>query len=168
MISDSLKLLHNYDNAIEAAARSVLVANGYGDSFIQGNSSDLPPSRIEVLFATGEAMNEAVLANGDHVYDYFAGRLTIRIVTMRPDDQPSLISGVSTMHSEFAGAVRAIFEERAKPFTSVNLPLYSVKVIRPAGTRRDLDPKWLEDFTELSFAVEFGIRSESWGVSAPA
>ena len=162
MPASNIKQVLNFDNNIEAAVRAVLVAGGYGDSFIAGIEQELPPSRIEIMFQTGEALNEAALPSGDHVYDFYAGTLTVRIVTFRPDDQPSLLEGVSTLHSEWAAGVRALLQERAAPFTETNLPYYAVKTIRPRGTIRDLDAKWLEDYTRLEFAVEFGIRSDAW------
>ena len=163
MPATSEKQVFNFDNNFEQAARAVLVAGGYADAFIEGaQSADLPPSRIEVSFAAGEALNEAALLNGDHVYDYYSGRLTLRVVTFRPEDQPSPIAGVSNLHSEWSAAVRYLFQERRAPFNSVNLPFYSVQAIRPLATTRDLDPKWLEDYTRLEFAVEFGIRADAW------
>ena len=162
MPASNIKQVLNFDNNIEAATRGVLVAGGYGDSFIAGIEQELPPSRIEIMFQTGEAMNEAILPSGQHVYDFYAGLLTVRIVTFRPDDQPSLLAGVSTLHSEWAAGVRALLQERATPFTEANLPYYAVKTIRPRGTIRDLDAKWLEDYTRLEFSLEFGIRSDAW------
>lgn len=162
MTATSNKQVFNFDNNFERAVQSVLAAAGYNDAFISGVSAELPPSRIEISFAAGEALNEAELANGDRVYDFFSGRLTIRIVTFRPDDQPSLLAGVSTLHSEFSAGVRVALQERAAPFTTANLPYYAVKTIRPLATSRGLDAKWLEDYTQLEFEVQFGVRSDAW------
>ena len=164
MQAQDAKQVLNFDNNIERAVQAVLSAGGYLDSYIEGGSAELPPSRIEVSFSTGEALNEGLLPNGDRVYDYYSGRLSVRIVTFRPDDQPSLLPGVSTVHSEWSAGVRALLQERSAPFTSDNLPFYSVKTIRPLATTRDLDPRWLEDFTRLEFYIEFGIRSGAWPV----
>jgi len=162
MPATDVKQVYNFDNNFETAVRGVLVAGGYGDSFVSGITQDLPESRIEILFQAGEAINEAVLPNGDHVYDYYTGLLTVRIVTFRPDDQPSLLAGVSTVHSEWAAGVRALLQMRAVPFTSANLPFYVVKAISPRGTARDLDARWMEDYTKLDFSVEFCIRADAW------
>ena len=162
MPATDVKQIYNFDNNFETAVRGVLIAGGYGDSFIAGISQDLPPSRLEVMFQTGEAMNEAALPSGDHVYDFYAGTLTVRIVTFRPDDQPSLLPGVSTVHSEWASGVRALLQERVAPFNTTNLPYYAVRTILPRGTVRDLDGRWLEDYTKLDFSVQFGIRADAW------
>ncbi len=162
MPATDIKQIFNFENAFEIATQAVLNAAGYHDAFIQGGNATLPPSRIEITFATGEAMNETALQNGQHVYDFFSGMLTIRIVTIRPDDMPSILSGVTDLHSQWAAGVRAALQERVSPYTTSNLPWYAVKTIRPRATTRDLDPRWLEDFTKLEFYVEFGIRSTAW------
>lgn len=164
MPAQDKKQVFNFENNFERAAQSALAAAGYNEAFIEGGKSELPPSRLEVSFTVGEALNESTLENGDRVYDYFSGRLSVRIVTFRPEDQPSLLPGVSTLHSEWAAGVRAAMQERAAPFTRDNLPLYTVTTIRPLGSARDLDPRWLEDFTRLDFHVEFGIRPDAWPV----
>src|SRR5688572_15340132 len=86
MPAQSEKQLFNFENNFERAAAARLAANGYHAAFIQGASAELPSSRIEVTFATGEALNEAILPNGDPVYDFCSGRLTVRVVTVRPDE----------------------------------------------------------------------------------
>jgi len=165
MPASSLKQIYNYEGAFERAVRDLLQAAGYADTYVEQANATLPESRIEVTFAAGAAVNEEVLPDGAHVYDFFEGRLAIRIVTVRPVDRPSLISGVATLHEEWAAAVRTSLEERAAPFTTVNLPYYAVKTIRPLATTRDLDPRWLEDYTRLEFFVQFGIRSDAWPTS---
>lgn len=85
-------------------------------------------------------------------------------MTERPSDQPSLIPGVSSLHEEWCAGVRAALQERNQPFNRTTLPFYSVQTIRPQGTQRDLDPRWLEDYTRLDYLVQFGIRSDAWPV----
>ena len=124
--------IYAFENNFERAVESVLEAAGL-PAVVEKANETLPASRVEVMFATGEAINQAVLPNHDLVYDFFNARLTLRIVTTRPEDSPSLISGVATLHEQWAAHVRAIFEERASPFTTGNLPYYSVKTIRQTG-----------------------------------
>lgn len=166
MPATSEKQIFNFENAIERATESILKAGGYADTFIQGANATLPESRIEVMFATGEAINEACYPldpTGEKtIYDFYNGRLTVRIVTVRPETQASLLVGVSTLHEEWAAGVRVLLQERLAPFNTTNLPYLAVKTIKPAGTTRDLDPRWLEDFTRLDFLVQFGIKSDAW------
>jgi hypothetical protein len=162
MPATSTTQIYAFEHNIETAVQGLLQSNGLLDTFIQGADASLPESRIEVTFATGEAINEAVLTNRQQVYDFFNGRLTLRIVTVRPVDQPSLVAGVAKLHEEWSARVRALLEERASPFTTTNLPYYTVETIRPLGTVRDLDPRWLEDYTTLTFLFQFGIRSDAW------
>ena len=162
MAATSKVQIYNFEDNFERAVQSILAAAGFLDSYIQGANKTLPESRIEITFAAGEAINQAVLENRDLVYDFFNARLSLRIVTVRPDDQPSLVSGVSSLHEQWCANVRALFEERASPFTSANLPYYTVTTIRQTATQRDLDPRWLEDYTRIDFLVQFGIRSDAW------
>jgi hypothetical protein len=157
--------LFNFEYNFERAAESILEAGGYLSTFIQGSSATLPASRIEVTFASGAAINQAIypLDPAQEVYDFFEGRLSLRIVTERTAEAgPSLVSGVGPMHEEWAAAVRMLLQERRDPFTSTNLPYYAVKTIRQVGTQRDLDPRWMEDYTRIDFAIQFGIRSPAW------
>lgn len=154
--------IYAFESNFEKAVQSVLHTAGLLDSYVQGADVTLPESRIEITFESGEAINQAIMTDRSLVYDFFDGRLTLRIVTERPIEQRSLIPGVANLHEEWCARVRALFEERAGPFTTTNLPHYTVRMIRPVGTQRDLDPKWLEDFTRLEFQVQFGIRSDAW------
>jgi hypothetical protein len=162
MPASNLKELLNFEGHFERATRDLLVAAGYADTFIQQANETLPESRLEVTFAAGAAINEEEQADGSRVYDFFEGMLTVRIVTVRPADRPSLIVGVANLHEEFSAGVRSALLEKAAPFTTANLPHYAVKTIRPLATARDLDPRWLEDYTRLEFFVHFGIRSTAW------
>lgn len=159
--------LFNFEYNFERAVESILEGAGYLSTYIQGASATLPESRIEVTFATGAALNEAIypLDPAQEIYDFFDGRLSLRIVTVRPMDRPSLIPGVGKLHEEWAAGVRVQMQERLSPFTSANLPYYAVKTIRPQSCQRDFDPRWVEDFTRLDFLVQFGIRSDAWPAS---
>jgi hypothetical protein len=166
MAATSEKQIYNFENAIERATESVLSAAGL-PALIQGGNETLPESRVEIVFAAGQAINTALypLDPDQEIYDFYEGRLTLRIVTVRPETQPSLLSGVSTLHEEWAAAVRVALQERVNPFTTANLPYLAVKTIRPIGTVRDLDVRWLEDYTRLEYLVQFGIRSDAWPAS---
>lgn len=158
------KQIFNFEYNFERAVESILEGAGYLQTFIQGANETLPPSRIEIVFASGEATNEAIYPRDPDktVYDFFNGRLSLRIVTVRPDDQPSLIPGVGRLHEEWASAVRVKLQERLSPFNEANLPYYAVKTIRQQATARDFDPRWMEDFTRIDFFIQFGIQSTAW------
>ncbi len=162
MPATSKKQIYNFEGPFQRAFEGVMNAAGYGQTFVERSMETLPPSRIEVMFSAGAAINQETLADGSHVYDFYDGSLVVRIVTERPSNSPSLIDGVKDLHEEWAAAVRASMEERLTPFNATNLPYYSVQTIRPLATTRDLYPRWLEDFTRLEFFVQFGIRSYEW------
>lgn len=166
MPATSERQIYNFENAIERATEQILAAAGL-PSLIQGANATLPESRIEIIFATGQALNEAIypLDPAQEIYDFFDGRLSLRIVTIRPETQPSLLPGVSTLHEEWASAVRVLLQERLSPFTVANLPYLAVKTIRPLSTTRDFDPRWIEDYTRVEYLVQFGIRSDAWPAS---
>ena len=162
MPAQSKKQVYAFEDAFETAAAGVMKAAGFYDSLISGANETLPESRIEIMFVLGETLNEAVLINGQHVYDYFNASLRLKLVTVRPRDQPSLLPGVSNLHAEWLGGIRTAFEERVRPFNETNLPWYKVNTIRSSGSARDFDARWFEDFSTLSFLIEFGIRSDAW------
>ena len=155
--------IFNFEHNFERAVESILEGAGI-TAMIQGANESLPESRVEITFAAGEALNTSLHPSDPDqlIYDFFYGTLTLRVVTVRPDDRPSLIPGVGQLHEQWAAAVRQLLQERLNPFTTTNLPYYAVKTIRPQASARDLDPRWMEDYTRLNFAIEFGIRSDAW------
>jgi hypothetical protein len=169
MPASDLKQIYNFANNFERAGEAILEAAGLV-ALIQGANETLPRSRVEVVFQRGEPLNEAILPDGTVVYDYWSGTLTFRIVTERPETQSSLLPGVSSLHEEWAATVLSTFRQKwnpetelySTPFNSTNLPYYTVKKLRPGTEARDLDPRWLEDFTRHPYFVEFGIRSDAW------
>jgi hypothetical protein len=161
MPASSTKELFAFENHFERAVESILKAAGYPAVFTTAAQGVLPESRLEVTFSLGDTLNEHTLDSGQRVYDYFNASLQIRVCTERPADRPSLIPGVARLHEEFCAGVRAALEERDDPFDGL-LPYYEVRTIRPRPTSRGLDTRWLEDFTQLEFLVEFGIRSDAW------
>lgn len=163
MSAPSTKQIYNFKGNFVAATKSILEATGMTDVYLERTLSALKSNaRKEITFELGEAINESALPNGEHVYDFFAARLRIRIVTARRADQSSPVAEIRDLHDQFTCEVLAAFEEREAPFTTSNLPYYAVKTIRPLGTRSDLDLTFLEDFTDIDFEIQFGIRSDAW------
>lgn len=160
--------LFAFESALEAATRSILQAAGLPDTYVTQSNAELPPSYIEVTVQPGSGINEAVRTVGTDStqvfdYDFYDATLTLRIVTQRTDDQPVLPSGVATQHEAWAAGVRVALREAANPYTEARLPYHAVKTIRPLGTERGLEPPpFLQDFTRLDFALQFGIRSTAW------
>lgn len=164
MAATDLKQLYNFKGAFCAATKSVLEAAGLNSVLIERSNESLPASRVEVTFDVGEASNTAVI-NDSLVYDYFTGcRLTIRLVTDRPEDQSSAIPGVVTLHDLFCASVYAALEERLTPFAA-HLPYYTVNKCRPLAATSGLTARWLEDYTEIPFEVWFGIKGDAWPAS---
>lgn len=160
--AQSKKQVYNFKGQFNAAAQSIIQAAGLHAVVERSNETlTANPSRIEITFDVGDAANQAAAA-GDVVYDFYQGcRLTIRLCTLRPFDQPSPLAGILTLHDEFTATMYAIFEERLYPFTNF-LPYYQVNMIRPRGTQSGLDPRFLEDWTTITFEVWFGIRPSAW------
>ncbi len=117
-------------------------------------------ARKEISFDLGEALNEEVLINGKHVYDFFSARLRVRIVTSRRQAAP--VPEIVDLHDSFVADTLDLLAEEKRPFTEELLPYYAVKTLRPLGTKSDLDIIDREDFTDIDFALQFGIRSTAW------
>lgn len=163
MPAPSTKQIYNFKGNLVAAVRTILVAAGWDEVRLERETAKLKQAiRQEISFDLGEAQNEAVLPDGSHVYDFYPGRLRIRITSARRPDQASALAGVRDLHDQFVCEALDALEERKAPFTTDNLPYYAVKTIRPLGTRSDLDLQFLEDFTDVEFFLEFGIRSTAW------
>jgi hypothetical protein len=164
MPAESELQLYAFEGNFELATRTVLNAAGLSDVLIERANITLPESRIEVTFAAGDAINEFTRLDGRKDWDFFSNcRLSLRIVTVRTADQPAnLLPGVIDLHETWAAGVRVALQESRFPFNAETLPFYSVQTLRPAGSARDLDARFMEDFTRLDYFIEFGIRSNAW------
>jgi hypothetical protein len=161
--ASSKKQLYNFKGQFNAAVQSIFAAGGL-TAQIERSNATLPTSRVEITFDMGEAANQAAMA-GDVVYDFYQGnRLDIRLCTVRPLDQPSVLPGIATLHDEFCATTYALLEERLYPFTNY-LPYYQVNMIRPKGSQSGLEMHFMEDYTTLLFEVWFGIRPSAWPTS---
>ena len=162
MAAENEKQIWNLIGVIEAAAARILEAAEVPTVLLPRANAALPSSRLEVSFTPGEATNQHTLADGRKVYDYFeGGELRIRLATERPETRASLIPGVGDLHAEFLAAVLEAFDESRRPFDDL-LPFHYVNTVRPGRHQRDLDSRFLEDFTELRFVVDVGVKETAW------
>jgi hypothetical protein len=162
--ASSKKQVYNFKGNFNAAMQGIFAAAGITANIERANAT-LPTTGFDIAFDMGEAMNEQTLADGTSVYDFFQGnKLTARIYTERAEDKPSAIPGVATLHDEFCATVYAIMEERVGPFDPF-LPYYEVNMIKPRGTQSGLDPRFMIDWTTITFEVWFGIRPSAWPTS---
>lgn len=163
MSAPSRKQVYNFKGNIKSAAQAIIVAAGITDAYLERTNAFIKQNaRVEVSFDLGEATNQEILPDQTYVYDWYSGRLRIRIVTARRQNQTSAVPEVRDIHDEFTCTVLTAFEERLQPFTEALLPYYAVKTIRPLGTRSDLDLSYMEDYTDIEFLLEFGIRPGAW------
>lgn len=107
-------------------------------------------------------MNQETRDSGKRAYDYFSARLRCRVVTSRRQDQALAPDEARDLHETFVAAVLDTFAEEAAPFTEALLPYYAVKKIQPLGTKSDMNVIYFEDFTDVDFLLEFGIRASAW------
>lgn len=166
-VAQSTKQLFNFKGNFKEACLAINDAAGLTDSYLERSTEFVKQkARIEINFDLGEAMNQEVLQpGGQTVYDFFNARLRHRVCTARREDQVTAVAGIRDIHDEFVSTLLATYEERLAPFTEALLPYYAVKTIRPLGTRSDLNIAFWEDFTDVEFLIEFGIRSTAWPVS---
>lgn len=157
----STKDLRNFKGHFRAAARVLINAAGWDDAVLERELKKLSAvARKEISFDLGDAFNQETLENGLRVYDSFAARLRVRVVTSRRQAAP--IPEIVDLHDRFVADVLDLFTEERNPFTEAILPYYGVITLRPAGTRADLDVLEREDFTDIDFALQFCIRSSAW------
>ncbi len=157
--------LRNFKGHFRVAVRTILEAAGWSDVVLERASAKLrAAARKEIAFDLGGVLNEETLPTGTHVYDFFAARLRVRIVTARRTDESFPGADATDLHERFVSEALDLLAEEKNPFSEALLPYYAVKMIRPAGTRSDFDPIYFEDFTDVDFELQFGIRSSAWPV----
>lgn len=163
MPASSTRDLRNFKAHFRRATAAILVQAGVDQVALERALARLKTrARLEITFDLGEALNVATLPSGAHVYDFFAARLRIRVVTGRGQTQAAPLQEAADLHEQIASTVLDCMAEENSPYSAALLPYYSVKTIRPVGTRSDLDINYLEDYTDIDFHLEFGIRSDAW------
>lgn len=162
MPAPSTEKLYDFKTNFAVATAKILAASGFTQEYLERQCARLQATlRYEISFDLGEALNEEPLANGDHVYDFYAATLRIRIVSARRPKPAGLGTELRELHDLFVARTLAQFEERRHPFDAL-LSWYAVKMIRPLGTGSGFDPLYAEDYTDISFALQFGIKSDAW------
>lgn len=163
MSANSTRDLRNFKGHFRAASMLAFQAAGITVAVLERSVAKLKSTvRIETSFDLGEAMNQETRDSGLRVYDYFPARLRHRIVTGRRQGQSAAADEARDLHESFVSSALDIFAEEKLPFTEAILPYYSVTTLRPLGTKSDFDVIYFEDFTDVDFHVEFGIRATAW------
>lgn len=163
MAAPSTQVIRNFKGNFRAAVAGILATAGWTDVMLERSSARLKTSaRKEITFDLGEALNLETLDTGIRVYDFFSARLRVRIVTARRSDQTHGSDEARDLHESFVADALDLLAEDKSPFTAELLPYYTVKTLRPLGTKSDLDVLAMEDFTDVEFALEFGIRRGAW------
>lgn len=155
--------IRNFKANFRSATLAILTTAGITDVYLERSLAKLKKTaRLEVTLDLGEALNEEVLPTGIHVYDFFAARLRIRVVTARGPLEFAPAHEAADLHEGFVADVLDLFAEEKAPFTAELLPYYTVKTLKPLGTKSDLDLVYGEDYTDVDFFMQFGIRSTAW------
>jgi hypothetical protein len=155
---------HVYDlkTALCTATSQILAEGGFAQVVLERETTRLKTAlRYEISFDLGEAMNQHTLDNGELVYDYFAGTLRLRLVSSRRPLAPIMEHPVRELHDRFVARTLALLEERRYPYRGI-LAWHEVKKLRPMGAQYGFDPQFIEDFTDMAFATEVGIKSDAW------
>lgn len=162
MPATSTTSLFDFRTNFSEACVAILAAAGYNQAFLERQSSRLTAaSRFEISFDLGEALNQETLDDGRKVYDFYNASLRVRIVTARVPKPTGGPDPARAVHDQFAAAVLAAFEECLQPFDS-HLTWYVVRMIRPLGTTSGFDSLYAEDFTDVAFFLQFGVKREAW------
>lgn len=162
MAAETEKQIWDVTSWIERATEQVLAKTEVPEILLPHSDRALPESRLELMFMLGEAANQHTLPDGRKVYDFFqGGELRIKLATSRPMQQASLIPGVATMHAQFVATILEALDEGREPFCDL-LPYHRVLTLRPLPVNRDLDARFMEDFTELRFQVDVAVKETAW------
>lgn len=159
--------LHDFQSAFFRATQAALAAHGLDDARIERANAELPPSYQTIGFELLESINASqhpTQPGRGMVDDTFTATLTIGIRTERMPETPAFKPGVADLHAEIESLVRVALMPANTPFTATTLPYYRVINIGSGRTRRSTDPVFMEDFTELTFSLTFGLKAEAWPV----
>lgn len=159
--------LYDFETQIESAVKGIiqagLVTAGLPDipvSVSRDSDVEVAP-RVEVTFETGPAdkqMTAIGQSNPKQVPAAYAGALTVKIVTNRPQDNAKM----DPIHGPLRGAVRWILSAGAHPFNDTNLPWLQVLLMLPGQTGTQLQDEKEWDIDALVWNLKFAINNAAW------
>lgn len=94
-------------------------------------------------------------------YDYYEASLSLTIVSKRPEVQGSAVVPASSVHEEWASRARVALREFRQPLDAY-LDYYSVRVIKPSASIRDVDQVLNQDLTRLTFDLGVAMTDAAW------
>jgi hypothetical protein len=158
MGAPSYEVLHEFEDAIEDAAKSIFVAQGFTNCYRTRQYVAVEAPRVEVVATLGaptghKQWREAVRRE---VFDQYTFTLSVRVVTGRKEDTDS------GDHRSYRGKVRWLMSELAQKFTAANLPYYDILVLNPAGTQTELIDEQENDVSAINYSGVLAIRASAW------
>jgi hypothetical protein len=160
--------LYDFPGKMETCWQSILVAALAGQSIggvqvvINRNPAILATPRIELIFATGPAMQQRTTAgqsgaNRKQVPNAFEGVLSAKVFTTRP-----LVTDNAELHAVLVALVMWQMSAGARVVNGTNLPgLQILDMLPESATPTVYDPK-SQDETNISFHVWFAIVNSAW------
>ena len=154
-----LPTLYEFEKAFEDAAGIFLASDTGLTVFASASNDDFVTPRLEIQFATGEAIlpddapivSVPGLTEGEYLkYDatFDATVISDGNLTTRAE------------HLEYVGMVRASLLRSASNWNSSNIPYYGLKFIRQISTVREVDGDLQS--TQIAYEIKFAIRSDSF------
>ncbi|NBR87387.1 MAG: hypothetical protein EB141_13340 [Verrucomicrobia bacterium] len=152
MPASDRQTLYQFENAIEAAAKSIIVAiplNAY-----RQRDSDTVATPWAMIQLHGTRAAGAVHMIGDVGWPSdFEATLAVTIRTNRGQNASS--------HTNYVGKVREAMYNLTN-WNAVRLPYHTVWSVMESGTTIGLDQEERQDITEISFTIKFLINEAAW------
>lgn len=150
--------LYDFETNFETAAQTILDDSGI-TAHIRGSEDEIDRGNaVLVEFQENNAIpDHKVEYQGKYYHDIYTGTLSITVQICRPDD-PGEIGETTTRFRYVRRKLREIFRQAEFPFTSNNLPCYTVLDILPAGTANTIDADTVSDVCTVQFALVFALN----------
>ena len=125
-------------------------------AFFSHDTRERPADCFEVKAELGAA-NGHCAQSGE--WDSWAFRLTVTVTTER--DQAEVYP---RRHATMKGAARMLLSRLSARFTTANLPLLQVTLLRPENTTVDFrnEQQRAQDVTVLEYAGTVSVRADAW------
>jgi hypothetical protein len=155
MPAPDLQTLYKVEDAIEAAWKTVLQAEGL-TAFKTRDDDVLTLPRVDILVALGGATGHRGLrAPGQFALDAWAGQVTLQVKTKRVSDQPET-------HADWVAEVRLAAQYFEDRLGASVLPFHALSMVQESGTERSVGDDDETDISAISFDFIVSIRSNAW------
>ncbi len=165
---DTEEQIFDFEGNFESAVRDLLDSRGIL-AYITGTDELLGENFVGAVLTIQEALEHFDRKpSGKREFSRYRAMLEIRITTQRDTDFPEQaiaedVSKTQGLHRSWRAMIRKEMQlDDKRPFDSENLPMYTVRWIRPMSSSFEGTSDNGLDVSRINYEIIFDINSSAW------